>query len=306
MLRALGNSDSAFHCTIQVLSSHKSLFRIPLWSAVSAFLLLLVFAAPLILRSSGHPLSSKAHWDVVEARIFLPDANHQQHFHHLTRPAEILSSTCYLLTMVWVTFLNVAFVYQVLAAFRDEAVGAGDALRFALTKWRAILLWSLFAGVMGLLIQEVEQRFSLAGKWMAKLIDATWSVAAVFVIPIIVLRNDTNPMENLRSSAKAIRKTWGELVLGFVGFEAGALLWGFLLVFGLLSLGMVSALLGGVPPLFLTVMVFVFGLLAGGYLLSLLSTIYQCALYLYATTGQLPAPYHPALVAQAWKMKKAE
>jgi len=311
MFRVLGNSDNALNATIQVLSSHKSLFRIPLWSAMSGFLLLFIFASPFLLRPSGHSLTSKAHWDVVEARIFLPEADpqrrsHPQHFHHLTRPAEILSSTCYLLTMVLVTFLNVAFMYQILAAFRGETVSAGDALRFAITKWRAILLWSLFAGVIGWLIQEVEQRFSLAGKWIANVVDASWSAAIVFVMPVIVLGNDTNPIKNLRSSAKAIRKTWGELVIGFVGLEAGALLLGFLLVFSLLSLGMVSALLGGVPPMFLTITICVFGLLAGCYIVSVISMVYQCALYLYATTGQLPSPYPPALVTQAWKMKKAE
>ena len=45
------------------------------------------------------------------------------------------------------------------------------------------------------------------------------SVAAVFAIPVIIRREDSNPLAVLRDSAGILKRTWGESLVGFVGLK---------------------------------------------------------------------------------------
>ena len=55
----------------------------------------------------------------------------------------------------------------------------------------------------------------------------------------------------------------------------------------------------------LVVAAWVLAIIIWGYLLSVASQIFRCALFLYASNGTLPEPYTEEMMALAWKHKKS-
>ena len=203
------------------------------------------------------------------------------------------------------TFFNVAFYNEILAALSGQPVSIGRGLKFACTRWKAVLMWTLFAGLVGMIIRALEQRFGVIGQVMMRLLGAVWSVACVFVIPVIVTEEETaNPIEVLKKSALTLTRTWGESLIGYAGVSIGG---GIIMLASLLWLGagiFVATSLHSVALGALAVLSWLVGVCILSYLMGVASQIFRCALFLYATRGTLPDPYNEEMMALAWKMKK--
>jgi hypothetical protein len=167
-------------------------------------------------------------------------------------------------------------------------------------------MWTLFAGAVGYLIKSLEQRFGFVGQWIMRLLGTAWSIACVFVIPVIVTEEQTNnPLTVLKKSALTLKQTWGESLIGYVGVSLGSAL---ILVLSLFWLG------GGIAVglslhrywlIAVVVLAWLAAILAWSYILNVASQIFRCALFLYASQGTLPEPYTQEMVALAWKVKKS-
>jgi hypothetical protein len=168
----------------------------------------------------------------------------------------------------------------------------------------SILAWSLLAGLVGWLIRSIEQRLPFAARIVTGLIGMAWSVAAVFVIPVIIQEQPMrNPIKILRQSAMTLKRTWGESLIGYLGFSAGSLV-----MFGgslvpLVLAGALALLFKSVWLIGIAGVIWVLGLLVMAYVSGVASHVYRCALYLYATEGVVPEPYSPELLDMAWKVK---
>jgi len=179
-------------------------------------------------------------------------------------------------------------------------------LKFAATKIRPILMWTLLAGVVGLIIKTIEQRLSWVGQIFGKLIGVAWSVAAVFAIPVIVRDEQTsNPIAVLRKSADVLKRTWGEALIGYIGLSfanslivLGSLLW----LCGVIAVSIWLHTYWMIP---VAAVGWLLALIAWGYVSNVASQVYRGALYLYAAEGFIPAPYDQAMLDQAWKFKKS-
>jgi len=210
-----------------------------------------------------------------------------------------------MLAMFLATFFNVAFFHQILHALKGDAVSVGAGFQFAVSKLKAIALWSLFAGVIGLIIQMLEERLEAVGRLIMRFVGLAWSLASVFVIPVLIVESGSNPFDVLRKSASTLKKTWGESLAGYLGLQFGRFL---VIVSSLFFLGTAVAaaimlrngwiLLGGFA-------LWVLGMIVLSYLTNVASQVYRCALYIYAAEGSIPAPYNDELLQMAWKLKKA-
>src|SRR5262249_55174587 len=117
----------------------------------------------------------------------------------------------YFVCMFIATFCNVAFYHEILAALAGQPVSIGRGLKFASSRIWSILMWTLFAGIVGLIIKAIEERMEIVGQIIGKLLGLAWSVAAVFAIPVIVRKEgNANPFTVLRDSADVLKRTWGE------------------------------------------------------------------------------------------------
>jgi hypothetical protein len=207
--------------------------------------------------------------------------------------------------MFCATFFNTAFYHEIFNALKGEPVSIRGGLRFSATRIKAILAWTLFAGLIGLIIQQLESRVGVIGRWIVKLIGLAWSVASVFAIPVIVREEEgANPIRCLKSSASLLRRTWGESMIGYAGIAFGGWIVS-LFAFGILILGgFASAMLDSPWPIVLGAILFFAVIFVYSYVSGVASMVYRGALYLYASEGTVPGQFKEEHMQMAWKMKK--
>jgi len=85
----------------------------------------------------------------------------------------------------------------------------------ATKKVKVIFLWSLLSGIVGVVIRLLEDNFDFIGRKIMGLSCFTWSIVTVFAIPVLIREeNQSNALNYLKYSAKLIKRTWGEGLLG--------------------------------------------------------------------------------------------
>lgn len=298
-----------FKSSVQIILQNKLLLIFPVLTLVLSFLILLFFLAPVALQQTGHSYGELDHWSAVGRTLFSstpPQAPGGSEELHLKPVGLVYTYALYFVCMFLATFFNVAFYHEILAALKGGAVSLSRGLAFALSRWKSILLWSLFAGVVGAIIRAIEEKLSFVGRFIVGLLGTAWSVACVFVIPVIVVEEATaNPLNMLKRSALTLKQTWGESLIGYVGLQFGSLLIFFASLFWFGVAIFLSVKLDNFWILAAAGASWLVGITAFVYLTSVAGQVYRCALFLYATEGTIPEPYNLELLQMAWKTKKS-
>lgn len=212
----------------------------------------------------------------------------------------------YFVSMFVATFFNVAFYHEIMGALAGREVSVGHGLRFARGKLRSILLWSLLAGTVGAIIRAIEERLGWVGKIVMGFLGMAWSVAAVFAIPVIIRREQSNPLEVLKDSALTLKRTWGESLVGYVGIRLAGMVLALATLSVIVALALCAAFMHAWWLLIGGTVVMLLVLCAAGYFVGLANHVYRCALYIYASEGVVPEPFSADMMNSAWKVKKAK
>jgi hypothetical protein len=297
--------DLALVC-LRVLTRNKTLLIFPIATFCFWLVMIVLFFAPLTLVHTGYNLWEAKHWEALKDHMVVTQPGGGKNITLNFTGAENMAYwiLIYVSSMFLATFANVAFYHEILAALRGEGVSLARGFQFALGRWRSILAWSLFAGAIGFLIRTIEERVGLIGKIISAFIGTVWSVACLFVIPVLVENPSANPLRALRHSASILKKTWGEAIIGYAGITFGnaimALVTGVMVV-GCAIYGIATQSLW--IPLSVAV-TWIFVLFAYSYLISVASHVYRGALYLYASEGAAPVGFTAEMLDAAWKRKK--
>ncbi|HEU5396833.1 MAG TPA: DUF6159 family protein [Verrucomicrobiae bacterium] len=296
-----------FKTSLAIMAGNKKLVAFPIVTFFLTILIVLFFLAPVALRPTGDSYGSSQHWRTITQSLFVQTTDANGHVTHsgLSPVAVFYLAVMYFVSMFLATFFNVAFYHEIFAALSGETVSIKRGLQFATTRWKAIFLWAVFAGAVGLLIRQIEERMGLVGRIIGRFIGIAWSVASVFVVPLIVAdEQNVNPVSTLKNSAGILRKTWGEGLIGYVGvnlFNGLVFLAALIVLAGAIIVSATSHnywLIGVVAPVWLLLVVSL------SYLSSVASQIYKGALFLYAANGVAPEPYSQEMLDSAWKFKK--
>jgi len=295
-----------------ILLREKKLLLFPVITSGLALVVALFFIAPGALYPTGHSYFSAAHWSSFSQRIsheFSPPP-HSTNLPHFLGGGRVIFlhgwvtlffAVAYFISMFLGTFCNVAFYHEIRQALNGQAVSIRRGFRFATLRWRAVLMWSLFAGLVGYLIRIIEQRVGFLGKIITGFTGFAWSLACIFIIPTIVRDTETtNPVKLLSNSAGTLKRTWGELVFGFVGLDAA-------LFFIIIPVIFIAAMICGVShhvvmPLIVLGIMFLM-ILPLSWIKNVVNSVYRCALFIYATEGVIPEPFDKELLDSAWKVK---
>ena len=208
------------------------------------------------------------------------------------------------------TFFNVCVVYTTKVRFEGDNATFGESISFAFPKIGLIVQWSLLSASVGLLLrllQSLASRLGKAGQIIARivigLIGLAWSVATIFVVPVLVYEG-LGPVDAVKKSVEVLKRTWGEslirsfglgliqffIFLGIIGLSAG-------LTFLLAAVYPVTGVLIGigVGVMLLLLMALVFGVA---------TTIFNTALYIYANNGKVAAGFDEDTVKNAFQFKQ--
>ena len=328
-MNKIKRSGRLLRASFAVLFREKKLLLFPLIATMLATVVALFFIMPVVLYPTWHSYFSAAHWSALADK--LTQGFEPAHHHHSVgqnmpdRKADAMTpfsgfrgvapffALIYFTSMFVATFCNVAFYHEIMQALNGNTVSIRRGFRFAATRWRAVLLWSLFAGAVGYIISAVEKRVGFVGTIIANLVGFAWGIASIFIIPTLVREEKTeNPLKLLRASAGTLKRTWGEFVIGVAGMELA-------LGFAALLLLIVSMLTGGAAALFicwyfhwtwaywlfLPVVIGDWLLLAVplGLIGGVVNPVYRCALFVYATEGVVPDSFDKELLDSAWNVK---
>ena len=182
------------------------------------------------------------------------------------------------------------FFNGALVAGAHERLSGGDptvrsALGRALSRLSGLLPWAIITGTVGLILQAVRERAGWMGRFVVNMVGMAWQTATFLVVPAIVI-DDHRAVSGLKASAALLKRTWGENIAARVGFGLlglVAVIPAVIVLFATGALGgaaLVVGILLAVPYLALVVVV-----------LTALNAVFQTALYLYATTGSVPAGF---------------
>ncbi|MEM3399365.1 MAG: DUF6159 family protein [Candidatus Micrarchaeia archaeon] len=210
----------------------------------------------------------------------------------------------YFVSSLITIFFNAALVSCVNIRFSGGDPTFMDGIRSALRHLPKIIVWALFVATVGLALRMLaslaerskSEAMRLIGRIVVSALGAAWSVATFFVVPIIVLENESNPLAAIKKSVNLVFRTWGENAVGQVSmaifFFIAGILGAIPIVIGL-SVGSLLFLILGIG--FALIYWFLLAILN-----SALSSIFTVALYRYATTGKVVEDFSPELVRGAF------
>lgn len=204
-----------------------------------------------------------------------------------------------LFLMYVVTYAIGIFFQAAVVAGATERMRGGDpsvssALGAATRRLGPILMWAVVAATIGVAIRAIHDRVPFVGKILASLLGVAWSLATLFIVPVLVLEQQSIP-DSFRRSISVFRKTWGETVVGGTTLGAAA-------VCAWLTLVAIAGLLSMVIGV-AAVAVFALGAVFLMIVFSALQGIYVASLYRFATDGGAGAGLDPTLMRQAFVPK---
>jgi hypothetical protein len=157
---------------------------------------------------------------------------------------------------------------------------------------KTILGYALLAATVGVILQIIAERFKLVGRIAANILGAVWSIATIFIAPVLV-STELSPMEAVKESARIFKATWGNTVKGTVSFFFIEIL-AFTVCLVPFILGIS---IGGGAAIFAGIIISALALIFVSIVITTCSSIYRTALFHYATTKQVPSGFSPGLQA---------
>ena len=209
MLQKLSNSWGLIKASGRVLRADKELIVLPLISSIALILVTASFFVPLFFSGTGFEVSES------------------------TGPVGyILLFLYYLVQYTVMFFFNTALVGAAMIRLDGGNPTVGDGLKIAISRLGSILGYAAIAATFGLVLRTMSERSGTAGRFIIGLVGMAWNLATFLVVPVLVSHN-VSPLEAIKESARVLKKTWGEQVVGNVGIGA-------VFVFAYLALGILA------------------------------------------------------------------
>ena len=264
----------------RMLMQDKRLVVFPLVSGVALAIIIALFAMPVFVELHGY------------ARFQGPV--------QLSGPMYAALCVFYFLDYFVIIFFNSALIACVLRQIDGGQPSLGYGLAFAWQRLPQIFGWALMTSTVGILLRLLEEKVGFIGRIVVGLLGMAWSVTSFLVVPVLVAEG-TGPVESYRRSVDMLKRTWGEQIIGNVSFG---------LIFGLFGIlpAMVLfffAIGAGAGAMLVVGAILVVWLVALALVQSTLQTIYQAAIYVYATRGEAPPGFDKQLVSEAFAPKQS-
>lgn len=209
--------------------------------------------------------------------------------------------------MLWIGGIIILLAVTVITVFFNAAVVSGARERFsggdptissaikgAFSRLHVIVPWAILALTVGMIIRLIQSSDNIVARILGSLLNMAWGVLTFLVVPILVVEQ-IGPFQSLSRSGELLRHTWGENLIAQVGFGIigfVAAIPGIIIIAIGASAGSVGAVIGVTIGFAWIALVSV--------VVSTLTAIFQMALYLYATTGQVPMGFEQSGISDTF------
>lgn len=221
-------------------------------------------------------------------------------------------------------FFTAALTYGAWESLQGGTPTFDGCMAAAKARLHVIVPWAILAGLVGfvfellyrlpMFLRHMEQagrqipvigQFAALGALIvAWVLERIWYFVTFLIVPVLVVE-ETGPAASCKRSFGLFRKTWGKSLIAQVGFELISFLLflpGLVLV---LAAVVVAVGLGSLVALVLGVVIGVAWLLTVTVAMSAIVGIFKMALYLYATTGEVPGDFEGSDLENAFTNKAA-
>jgi hypothetical protein len=208
----------------------------------------------------------------------------------------------YLVTSYVVIFCNTALISLVMARFSGQPDNPDVGWAASKRRWKQILGWAAISATVGVLLNVLRDREGRIGEIVAAIGAAAWSLATFLVIPILVVEN-VGPVEAMKRSAGMLKRTWGEQIVGNAGI--GLITGLMVLLVGLIGAGLIAlaAMSGSAIVIVVAIIPVVLAIALVIAISTALGSIYQAAVYRYASGEAVQGFGEPNLLANAFTAK---
>jgi hypothetical protein len=284
MFQTFGRSWELVKASFNVLRTDKELMVFPLVSMIGVILVTIVFSIPMvvtgILTSFAEGTNSTTQNVIGVALLFL----------------------FYLAMYTIIIYSNVALVGAAMMRLRGEDPSVGDGFRIAGQHMPQIFGYAAISATVGVVLSMLRDGDNIVGRIVAGLLSFAWNVVTFLAVPVLIIEN-VGPVDAIKRSGALLRKTWGEQLIanGGIGLVFGLITFAAILVIGVPLFALaVSAQSLALMITAVAVIILIMTLI--GLFSSALNSVFQAALYNYASTGD-PGPFSRELVAGAFKHK---
>lgn len=279
MFERFARSWELVKASAAVLNQDRQLLLFPLFSGLAMLLVVLSFALPVLGVLSLEGLSAAPRT--------------------AGRSLWVIGFAFYLTQYFIIFFFNAALVAaaQIRLDGGTPTIGAG--LSIAFSRVGSIFAYALIAATVGTILRVLGRRAGWIGRLALGVIGTAWTLATALVVPVLVAR-DLGPIAAIGESARLLKKTWGENVIGSVGLSgAFALIHIAVMVCAALLIGL-TVVTQQIALIVFAALVAVLAVILTTLVHSALSSIYTAALFRHAT-GSSPLPgFTPATLNNAF------
>ncbi len=262
-----GRSWKLMKTSIGVLRKDKEILLFPIFSFIASVVVVLSFVGGFFF--IGLPLIDELH-----PLLFI-----------------LMFFVLYLVLYFVVIFFNTAVIACAQIRLTGGDPRVADGLHVARKNIGRIFVWTVISATIGVLLQIVRQKSNWLGRLIAGLVGLAWTYVTFFIIPVLIYEK-RGIADSIRRSATLFRQTWGETMIGSMGFGLIFFLLALLgfipLTLGVLAGGIAGILAGGITA-------FIYWAILGA-VAAAANGIYVAALYQYATTKQLPEDFDASLI----------
>ena len=283
MFRRIKFTWSIMGASWEVLKKDKELLIFPILSFIAMIIVSASFIVPILLTSLPE----------LEGLV-----EHPEGYSNLDNVLYyVVLFAFYFCNYFVIIFFNSAIVGSAVTRMRGGEPTFGDALKIAFSRLPQILGWALMSATVGMILRMIEERSQMVGRIVAGLLGVAWTLTTYLALPVLVVEQK-GPVETLKRSASLLKTTWGDQIVG--NFSFGIIF--FLLMLPAFLLIPLAVMAGGTTTfVIIGVMVLYIALLA--LIQATLQTIFQAAIYLYATDGKAPALFPQDVLAGAIAQK---
>lgn len=205
------------------------------------------------------------------------------------------------------TFFSVCTVYTTKTRLEGGDATFMESIRYAFSHLPAIAAWSFISASFGMLMRGLEraaERIPLVGGILLSILvgvlGLAWSVTTIFVVPAMVYRNE-GPIDAFKASVDAITKTWGESLARHFGL---GWIQGLVTLLGICMFVPAILFTVNTPAIALSMLgLFIVYIIGVALTFSVMNSVFNTALFVYAQTGSCPGGWDGDLLQSAFVQK---
>ncbi|MDZ7719844.1 MAG: DUF6159 family protein [Balneolaceae bacterium] len=200
----------------------------------------------------------------------------------------------YFLSYFVMLFFNSASVVYAIEVMRGGRPTISQALKMVTHRITPLLGWTFIASTVGLIINSLENSSDSIGKIFSAFLGLSWTVISFLVLPILIVEGK-GPVTSLKLSAKMLKNSWGEQLIGHFSF---GLLFA-LISFPIFFIIFLSLQFGGAPAI-AGIAVGVLLVIGMGVVQWSLQSIFMGAIYLFVRKENIPSSYSITQISNAF------